>query len=398
MDFVSFSLNYWDDLWQSRHQIMLSLARTHKVLFISPPFSLSEVREDVGKGKLPKSGLAHRDGNLYTLVFSKWLFVTYRYPRLEKLMNFLRKTVVRRLMKKLGFRDTVLFIWHPRFAELVGTFGEAVCCYYVDDEFSGYAEQSKESIQRVIMQEDILLRRADVVFANGPALLNAKNRFGNAIDVPMTADFELFSRSRLKETVVPQDMKGIPHPRITYIGNLNDKVDFHLLCQLSLDRPDWSFVMIGPENVRSPESKIEINSLKSRPNAFFLGNKAREELPSYIKGADVCLLCYRKNNWAYYVYPLKLHEYLASGKPVVGTDLLSLRDFEGVIRIATTPEEWHQAIQASLVEEDPMLVDRRIQVAFDNRLETRIAKIEKALEQVLADKKSRPRSGAKSGY
>jgi len=398
MDFVSFSLNYWDDLWQSRHQIMLSLAQNHKVLFVSPPFSLAEVLLNLRKKHLPKSGLVHRAGNLYTLVFSKWLFETYRYPRLEKIMGSLRKAVVRRHIKKLGFRDTVLFIWHPRYGELVGMFGEAICCYYVDDEFSSYAEETKAGSQRIITQEDLLLRRADVVFANGPALMTEKNRYGNAINVPMTADFELFSRSRLKETVVPEDMESIPHPRITYIGNINDKVNSSLLYQLSSNRPDWSFVMVGPTNVRGPAAKLELNSLKAQPNVFFLGSKPREELPNYIKGADVCLMCYRKEGWAYYVYPLKLHEYLASGKPIVGTDLMSLREFDGVIRIASTPREWLEAIQGVLAEKDPLLVERRVQVAYDNRLETRIAAIEKALEQKLEEKRLRAMRGATTGH
>ncbi len=187
MDFVSFSLNYWEDLWQSRHQIMLALAQNHKVLFVSPPFSLSEVLALPEAGSLPKSGLIHRQANLRTLVFPKFLFQTYRFPRIEKLMNHLRQMKVRRIMKKCGFQDTVLFIWHPQFVELVGTLREALTCYYVDDEFSAYAGYDEMRAQEILQQEDKLLRRVDLVFANGPVLLAAKNKYGNAISVPMTA-------------------------------------------------------------------------------------------------------------------------------------------------------------------------------------------------------------------
>src|SRR5215471_2715731 len=82
MDFVSFSTNYWEDLWQSRHQIMLALARSHKVLFVSPPFPVREILEDLRRKHLPTTGLVQRQDNLYTLVFPKWLFVTYRFPRI----------------------------------------------------------------------------------------------------------------------------------------------------------------------------------------------------------------------------------------------------------------------------------------------------------------------------
>jgi glycosyltransferase involved in cell wall biosynthesis len=392
MDFISFSLNYWEDLWQSRHQIMLELSTNHKVLFVSPPFSLDQVLADFWKNQLPKTGLIYRQRNLYTLVFPKWLCETYRFPRLTRFVASVRRRMVMRTTKKLGFRDTVLFIWHPRYADLTGTFGESVCCYYADDEFANYAGQQEHERQAVIRQEDELLKRADVVFANGPALLEVKNRYGNALSVPMTADFELFSRSRLAETPVPRDLEAIPHPRITYIGNINDKVDFDLLLQLSEARPKWSFVLVGPTNVRGASAKEQLSELRSRPNIFMLGGKPREELPSYIKGSDVCTMAYRNDGWAYYVYPLKLHEYLASGKPVVGAGLRSLKDFAAVVRIAESTEEWLRCLEDSLNENDPALVAKRIEVAYENRLERRIESIEQALQARLEARKGRTKA------
>lgn len=383
MDFVSFSLNYWEDLWQSRHQIMLALAQKHKVLFVSPPFSLRQVVDDFLKRQLPKSGLVYRQANLHTLVFPKWLCEAPRFPRVSRFTKFLRARLVQRAIRRLGFDQTVLFIWHPNFADLAGTLGEAICCYYADDEFSSYAEQTNSERNRILEQEERLLKLADVVFANGPALTELKNRYGNVINVPMTADFELFSRSRLAETPIPADLEAIPHPRVAYIGNINDKVDFDLILRLSSKRPEWSFILVGPVNVRSMSGKATVELLKSRSNVFFLGCKPREDLPSYIKGVDVCMMCYRKDGWAVYVYPLKLHEYLASGKPVIGCDLRSLREFQGVVRIADSPDDWEQAIQQSLEENDPAMASRRVEVAYDNRLERRIDTIESALQQKL---------------
>src|SRR6266478_3712811 len=393
MDFVSFSLNYWEDLWQSRHQIMLALAQNHKVLFVSPPFSLSEVLARPEAGSLPKSGLIHRQANLRTLVFPKFLFQTYRFPRIEKLMSHQRQMKVRRVMKKCGFQDTVLFIWHPQFAELVGTLREALTCYYVDDEFSAYAGYNEMRAQDILQQEDELLRRVDLVFANGPVLLAAKNKYGNAISVPMTADFELFSRSRLPETLVPQDLEAIPHPRIGYIGNLNDKVDFALLGQLATARSNWSFILVGPANIRGADVRSDFEALQRLPNVFLLGSKSRESLPNYIKGFDVCTMCYRENGWANSVYPLKLHEYLASGKPCIGSGLASLREFSEVVQIATTPQEWLKAIQVAIADKDPKRAERRVQVAHENRLEVRIATIEKAIAQKMHEKRSRTAAG-----
>ncbi len=90
----------------------------------------------------------------------------------------------------------MLLIWHPRFVDLIGGFHESVTCYYADDEFSSFAGLSDRDRNQILEQEDDLLRKVDLVFVSGPALMEKKNRYGNAINVPMGADFELFSRSR----------------------------------------------------------------------------------------------------------------------------------------------------------------------------------------------------------
>jgi glycosyltransferase involved in cell wall biosynthesis len=389
MDFVSFSLNHWEDLWQSRHQITLALAQKHKVLFVSPPFSLAEILAGRNKGNRPESGVRHRQANLYSVVFPKLLCQTYRFPRIARLTKYLRQRQIRCLIKKFNFQDTVLLIWHPQFADLVGTLDEAVACYYVDDDFSGYAGAGEKRVQEILAEEDKLLRQADLVFANGPVLLRTKNRYGNAISVPMTADFELFSRSRLLETTVPPDLDAVAHPRIGYIGNLNDKVDFELVRQLAKARPDWSFVLVGPINIRADDIKKTFEALRGLPNVHVLGSKPRESLPNYIKGLDVCTMLYRHTGWANSVYPLKLHEYLASGKPCIGTSIESLKEFSEVVQIADNAEEWLEAITSALADNDPRRAERRVQVAYENRLEARIATIERAVEQKLQEKRSK---------
>jgi len=386
LNFVSFSLDFWEDMWQSRHQIMLELSQQGKVLFVSRPFSLRELFEDRGTGKLPASGLVKRSENLYSLVFPKWLSEIYRYPSLRRLLERARAAYVRRAIRKLGIEKPVLFVWNPHFLEFVGTLKESLVCYYVDDEFSSYAGLTEPERKSILEREDQLLRIATVAFANGGALRALKNTYGNVIDVPMSADFSLFSQSRNPETRVPEDLAKLPHPRVGYVGNINDKIDVGLLADLAKARPDWHFPLIGPVSMRTPEYKADLRRLESLPNVYFLGLKTRQELPSYIKGFDVCLMPYRTSGWAYYVYPLKLHEYLASGKPAVGSALTSLQPFEGLIRIGRSPEEWLSAIQDSLEEKDDSLGEKRVQVAYENRVEARVKAILEAIREKLDGK------------
>ncbi len=386
MDFVSFSMNYWDDLWQSRHQIASRLATRHKVLFVSPPFSVRDVFTKSRSRPLPKSGLVQRKRNLYTFVPPKWLFENHRFPWIDQAIADLRSLQIKKILSKLGFRDLVLLIWHPRYSNLVGRFGEKVSCYYVDEEFTGYygvSEAEKESIRG---QEDLLLRRVDLVFANGSALLERKNRYRNAMNVPMGVDFELFSRALLEETPLFEDLSVIPAPRIGYVGNVNDKVDFQLLEYLAAKRPQWSILLIGPDMIKTEMFRAHFAKLRARPNVFIMGSKRLELLPNYIKGLDVCLMCYRIDCWAYFGYPLKLHEYLASGKPVISSDLPSIREFSQVVRIAQGYEEWLRAIEECLRDQSADARQARVEVARQNTWEDRVRLIEEAIAKKMAEK------------
>ena len=57
---------------------------------------------------------------------------------------------------------------------------------------------------------------------------------------------------------------------------------------------------------------------------------------------------YRANDYPTYIYPLKLHEYLARGRPAVGTRIRTLEDFADVVTLASTPDQWSASITDAL--------------------------------------------------
>ena len=60
-------------------------------------------------------------------------------------------------------------------------------------------------------------------------------------------------------------------------------------------------------------------------------------------------MCYRLGNlWTQAIYPLKMHEYLACGIPVVSAPVPAVQEFGEVVRLAQTPHQWHDAIDAAL--------------------------------------------------
>jgi len=100
------------------------------------------------------------------------------------------------------------------------------------------------------------------------------------------------------------------HSRIGYSGVLKRHLDWGLLHRLTELRPSWAFVFVGPVTEDS-ETQTAVRSLARRRNVHFLGCKPTDQLPPYPQHFDACIMPYRTNDYTRYIYPLKLHEYLA---------------------------------------------------------------------------------------
>src|SRR5207244_3469682 len=88
--------------------------------------------------------------------------------------------------------------------------------------------------------------------------------------------------------------------------------------------------------------------LRSCANVHFLGWRPYAELPDYLRGIDVALLPSLINGYTRAMFPMKFFEYLAAGRPVVGTRLPALAEFAALYRHADTPRTMIEAISAAM--------------------------------------------------
>jgi glycosyltransferase involved in cell wall biosynthesis len=192
-------------------------------------------------------------------------------------------------------------------------------------------------------RERRLLSRVDQVFIHSPALWEKKGGLNpHSFLVPNGVDYLAYATP----VAEPEDLKPIPHPRIGYVGRVKQQLDLALLITLAQWHPEWSFVLVGPQESLGQATSL-IETLSRMPNVYFLGHKSVTTLPAYTQHLDVCLLCYKVDDYTKFIFPLKLHEYLASGNPTVGSPIRSLQNFTHVITLAQTAPEWSRAISAS---------------------------------------------------
>src|SRR5207253_9623223 len=104
-------------------------------------------------------------------------------------------------------------------------------------------------------------------------------------------------------------------PLAGYFGALASWFDYALLDEVARRRPDWNFLLIGPNY----DGSLDDQALLRRANVHWVGRQPYELLPGYLRAMDCALIPFLLNDITMATSPLKLYEYLAAGKPVITT-------------------------------------------------------------------------------
>ncbi len=375
-DIICLASGNWDaELWTNSQHLMSRLAKDHRVLFVeslglrTPGPSRRDVLRVAGRIVNFFRGVRSPRPNLY--VHSPLAIPLYRFAWARRFNFYLLRRSLRRIANHLDMKDPILWTFLPTASNLVGHLGERLCIYHCVDEYRANPGVPADTIDQL---ERDLLRHADYVFTTSQGLYDSKRRYNpNTHYLPNVADYEHFRLARDPATVVPREVERLEGPVIGFVGAVSHyKIDFDLIAHVAEARPDWNLVLIGP--VLSGENQGRFDRIAAMPNVHMLGVRPYDTLPGYIKGFDVCMIPFAINATTKNVFPMKFHEYLATGKPVVVIELPSLKDFRDYCFSARGPDAFVAAIEDALVmpQARPQVPD---EIAAANTWESRIASI-----------------------
>ncbi|HEO8420178.1 teichuronic acid biosynthesis protein TuaH [Niallia sp. FSL W8-0635] len=153
-------------------------------------------------------------------------------------------------------------------------------------------------------------------------------------------EYRLFQKQ--EESALPLEKEAIT---IGYIGGIKPKLDFYLLQQIARRRKEWRILLVGPDGTNSSQ---EFMQLLEEPNIQWTGSVPREQVSEYMHTLDVGIMPYKDIQYNKAIFPLKLFEFLAAGKPVIGMNLPSTKAYaeEGVYELLQGGVEAEQFIQA----------------------------------------------------
>ena len=93
-------------------------------------------------------------------------------------------------------------------------------------------------------------------------------------------------------------------------------------------------------------SPLDIESL---PSVHYLGSKPYSSMPAYAAAFDVCVLPWATDNeFVSYGSPIKVREYLATGKPVVITPLYEYEQLDGILRVSRSKDDFISKVEDAL--------------------------------------------------
>jgi glycosyltransferase involved in cell wall biosynthesis len=246
----------------------------------------------------------------------------------------------------------------PTAADLVGVLPVRHWVYYCVDDFSVWPGIDQAAARRL---EDKLIDEADVLIAVSEALrerIAARGRTAHLLTHGV--DLEFWSAPASRERERPEEerppvadapgspvFEGLAPPFVVFWGLIDRRMDVDFLRHLSAALTEGTIVLVGPEDNPDP-------ALTTLPRAVRRPALPLAELPALAAAAAVLVMPYADAPVTRAMQPLKLKEYLATGRPVVVRDLPATRPWADCLDLAATPEAFAAAVRRRLAEGLPV--------------------------------------------
>jgi len=387
IDFVCFSLNNWEKRKARKQQFMLHLSKREdvgQVLYVEPPinifrllfFPVSELNGAENRKRWLRALKCKTEAISNKLfIFTPIFFIPFAF-RIQLIYNlnlFFSYLIIRLKTRRLQFKNIVLWVYHPFDYALLRWFRDKKASIFdwAEDWADYFIEFSALKRNKIKLLEERIVNEVDIVFVVSKKLLNRANVINkHSYQILDGSSLDLF----LKEVPIPKDIVNLQRPIIGYTGTITERIDIELIEFISECLPKATILFIGD----ILNQRVNISSLKERKNIHFLGVKSYEELPAYIKNFDVCILPYRTD--LELSPPTKIFDYLASGRPVISTNIPEINWLKDCIEFSKTKEQFLEFIKNALRNDSLGSKRFRIEMAQKNSWSSRAAQIMESIK------------------
>ena len=379
----------WDtQIGSNCKDIALEFSKNNRVLYVNSPLDRNTILRERNLPAIQKrlriingkeQAMKLVANNIWVLYPNNiiesinWLPSTWLHTFFNKINNIRFAKSIRKSIVDLHFKDYILFNDNDIFRSfyLKEILNPAVSIYYSRDFMLSVDYWKKHGVRL----EPQLIAKSDICVANSSYLAAYCRRFNpKSYDIGQGCDAVLESQNIAQSK--PADLHTISGPIIGYVGALvSSRLSIEVLRYVSQRRPDWSIVLIGPE-----DDAFKGSELHNVSNVHFLGSKSPDALPTYIQHFDVCLNPQLVNEMTIGNYPRKVDEYLALGKPVVATRTEAMNMFAEYTYLADSKEDYVMLIALALQQDNKNQQEKRREFAATHTWRSSVEKIYQVID------------------
>ncbi|MFO0936657.1 MAG: hypothetical protein U0798_09115 [Gemmataceae bacterium] len=224
----------------------------------------------------------------------------------------------------------------PLVADLIGKLNVKRWVYYCVDDFGewpGYDGATMRTLERD------LVPKVDEIVAVSDTLVNHLKELGRESHL-LTHGVDL-DHWRVPQADNAEEFANIEGPYTVFWGVIDRRMDIDFVKHLAENLTKGTIVLFGPQDNPDP-------LLFQLPRVVVKSAVPFSRLPAIAASASVLIMPYADLPVTRAIQPLKLKEYLATGKPAVVRALPSTRGWNSACDVCETKETFTQAVNDRL--------------------------------------------------
>lgn len=219
----------------------------------------------------------------------------------------------------------------PITADLPGRLPVEKWVYYCVDDFGEWPGLDGETLQR--MDTEMVKRADEIVSVSShlQTLIGLQGRKSTLLTHGV--DLSQWKPCPKRDAIDNPLPEGITGPLAVFWGVVDRRLDSDMLKTLSRKMSTGNIVLVGPH--QDPDDEV-----LNLPNVHAIGPQPFSSLPLIAQHANVLIMPYADLPVTRAMQPLKMKEYMATGKPVVVSSLPAVAEWDDCLDVASTRDEF----------------------------------------------------------
>lgn len=363
----------WGWIKQRPHFLAEYLAAYYNVIVLDQNYLNNYIKKN---HSLVKNEIKETD----SFRINSYKTVSFRSIPLINKTNF--ESIVNKLLARIQLRKRIkdfdlIWIGSPslyfRFKQIIPKTTKVV--YDCMDDHLEFPKIKEDPKRRsfIYQMETELLQRADLVLFSSDSLskkVRMRSMFhgksllvNNAIELPDDSP---------NDSAVAKELEKINKPFV-YIGTISEWLDFEKLIALLNDNQEINIVLIGPKSCEIP----------SHPRLLYKEPITHDEVFGVMKSSYALIMPFVVNELIEAVNPVKLYEYIYSGKPVISVRYGETEQFGNYVNLYSDYQELDNIVKGVINNNiSPKTLDECICFVKENTWKKRCETISKTLSEI----------------